>query len=107
MKRVINIIFLTWALCGAIFASGQKVTVSGQVRDQDSGELLNGAVVWDSLSASCSITNSYGFFSLTLTQRPKTLRFSYVGYQTYYLHMDDEALTGALDIRLQARHRTG
>lgn len=101
MKRVINIIFLTWALCGAIFASGQKVTVSGQVRDQDSGELLNGAVVWDSLSASGSITNTYGFFSLTLTQRPKTLRFSYVGYQTYYLHMDDEALTGALDIRLK------
>src|SRR5690606_22909531 len=25
----------------------------------------------------------------------------YVGYQTYYLHTDDEALTGALDIRLK------
>lgn len=101
MKRVINIVFLIWTFQAAITASGQKVTVSGQVRDLDSGELLNGAAVWDSLSSTGSITNTYGFFSLTLSQRPKTLRFSYVGYRTYYLPMDNEAFKGALDIRLK------
>ena len=87
-------IFL-WA-CG-LQASAQQFTLSGQVRDLESGEQLGGVSVWDSLSGAGTFTNTYGFFSLTLAARPQVIRFSYVGYQPLYVKPGDEPL----DIRLK------
>ncbi len=78
-KRLI--IFL-WAC--SIQVSAQQYTLSGQVRDEVSGELLGGVSVWDSLSGAGTFTNTYGFFSLTLPVKPQVIRFSYVGYEPFY-----------------------
>lgn len=62
--------------------SKQKFTISGYIEDADSGEKLIAANVFDLISAQGAVTNTYGFFSLTLPSDSVTLHFSYIGYQT-------------------------
>ncbi len=57
-----------------------SVTVSGYVKDQDTGEALIGATVQIKNTGTGTVTNLYGFYSLTIPQGSYTLVFSYVGY---------------------------
>jgi outer membrane receptor for ferrienterochelin and colicin len=63
-------------------------TVSGFITDKISGERLIGAIVFDKASNLGTITNSFGFFSLTLPEGQASLRVSYVGYQPQNLVLD-------------------
>lgn len=62
-------------------ATAQKFTVSGTVKDKDSGENLIGANVYNSPSSQGTAANVYGFFSLTLAKDSVRIRISYVGYE--------------------------
>ncbi len=62
------------------FCIGQKVTISGYVRDAETGENLIGATIYDLNSKSGTVTNAYGFYSITLDEDSVTLRVSFVGY---------------------------
>ncbi len=80
-------------LLGILFCAGaafgqSKFTVSGYVKDANTGEWLIGAKVYDIRSLNGAITNEYGFFSLTLPQGPIDLRISYAGYQAQQLPLD-------------------
>lgn len=56
-------------------------TISGYVKDRDSGETLIGANVYvENDPTNGTITNTYGFYSLTLPEGKYTLVFSYLGY---------------------------
>ena len=56
-------------------------TVSGYVTDRESGERLIGAAVYDTVSHQGAVTNTAGFYTLTLPQgKPSVLVASYVGY---------------------------
>ena len=70
-----------------VFASSilfaQKVTISGYVEDAASGEKMIGANVYDGNSLTGTITNTYGFFSLTLDSGDIELTVSFIGYNTY------------------------
>jgi hypothetical protein len=57
-----------------------RFTVSGTVTDATSSEQMIGAAVIDPASGAGVVTNTYGFYSLTLPVGQVTLRFSYVGY---------------------------
>jgi len=59
----------------------QKFTISGYVKDASNGEELIGVTVQVPGSGQGTVTNAYGFYSLTLIESSTTLRFSYVGYQ--------------------------
>ena len=59
----------------------RKLTISGYVRDQSSGEPLISANVYDPIRGRGTVTNSYGFFSLTLDEGLIHLYVSYLGYQ--------------------------
>lgn len=59
----------------------QQYTVSGYVSDSESGETLLSATVLDFLSSKGNVTNSYGYYSLTLPAGKVSLRYSYIGYQ--------------------------
>lgn len=59
-----------------------KVVVSGFVRDASTGEELIGANVAVLETGAGSITNEYGFYSLSLPSGFYTFVFSYVGYVT-------------------------
>lgn len=55
-------------------------TISGYAVDEESGERLVGAHVFDLLSGKGAISNRYGYFSLTLQADSVQLRSSYLGY---------------------------
>lgn len=81
-----------FTLCMALFMwicfplqAQEKYTISGYVEDADSGEKLIAATVFDLHSKQGTITNTYGFFSLTLPKDSVELVFSYVGYEAQSL----------------------
>src|SRR5574344_1446142 len=57
-------------------------TVSGYVIDNNTSETLIFATVFDNKSGQGTISNEYGFFSLTVNSKEVELRTSYVGYTT-------------------------
>jgi hypothetical protein len=60
-----------------------KITISGNVKDDDSGETLIGASVYEPSSGIGATTNEYGFYSLTLPfgNDSVSVLFSFVGFQ--------------------------
>ena len=58
-----------------------QVTLSGYVREQETGELLIGASVSTIPLVAGAVNNSYGFYSITLPADTYQLVFQYVGYQ--------------------------
>lgn len=80
MKRTIFAIALMLSV--AIVAEGRKCVVSGYVTDNASFETLIAATVFDSVSATGTTTNTFGFYSLSLPEGEVVLRFSFVGYDT-------------------------
>jgi len=70
------------------FAWGQKHTLSGHVREVGSGESLIGATVYDAKSQTGTLTNEYGFFSLSLPEGPCEIVVSYVGYAGKKVSLD-------------------
>jgi hypothetical protein len=61
--------------------SQQRVTISGYVKDAANGEELIGVTVQVQGANQGTVTNAYGFYSLTLPPGAATLQFSYVGYK--------------------------
>ncbi len=57
-------------------------TISGHVRDKSSGEMLAGATLYIRERHNGTISNNYGFYSLTLPAGHYHITCSYVGYQS-------------------------
>lgn len=72
--------FLILVLTCAVMSSwSQKSTLSGYMKDSQTGEALIGARVYiDSLKIG-AVANIYGFYSLTVPNGTHTILFSYVG----------------------------
>jgi len=64
-----------------LFLSAQKYTISGYISDAETGEKLIAANVFDQKSVAGSVSNNYGFYSLTLPADSVYLSFSYIGFQ--------------------------
>ena len=62
--------------------SQEKYTVSGTIKDAENGEDLIGAAVTIQGTSTGTVTNFYGFYSLSMEQGEYTLNISYLGYQT-------------------------
>lgn len=69
----------------SFYCSAQtKYTISGIVKDAKTGEELIGATVRLKDSASIgAMTNTYGFYSLTIPAGKKILSVAYIGYNEY------------------------
>ncbi|KPK82659.1 MAG: hypothetical protein AMS27_14385 [Bacteroides sp. SM23_62_1] len=59
----------------------KKYTASGFIEDMETGERLIGATLFEYHSQKGTVSNNYGFFSLTTTEGEVILMVSYVGYQ--------------------------
>ncbi|WP_177230295.1 TonB-dependent receptor [Chitinophaga sp. CF118] len=57
-----------------------QYTVSGYVQDLRTGERLIGATIYSPAQQTGTITNQYGFFSLTLPKDTSSLQVTYIGY---------------------------
>jgi hypothetical protein len=78
MKKLLLFVLLLTS----IYLHGQKkYTISGYISDASSGEKLIAASVFDTLSFQGTVSNNYGFFSLTLNRGPVVLEVSYLGHQ--------------------------
>lgn len=60
----------------------KKITVSGHVYDQANGEFIAAATVFDRNLKKGTITNSYGFYSLTINPGDYNIQYSFVGYKS-------------------------
>lgn len=66
-----------------IFAQANEYTISGTIFDNSSGETLIGANILIEELGTGSVTNAYGFYSITLPAGDYTLRSSYVGFADF------------------------
>jgi hypothetical protein len=77
----------------------QKFTLSGYVKDQQNGETLLGISVSKAGTGLGTVTNEYGFYSLTLPAGEHDIQFSYIGYAPIKMHINLKA-NQVLDIKL-------
>ena len=95
------------SLIPASLFSQASYTLNGYVNDAETGEVLIGATVYVNELNSGTITNSYGFYSLTLAEGEYNIDFRYIGYESSSKEIDlgsnqklDIELS-SLDIQLQ------
>lgn len=84
------ILILTLFFFGTITEAQEKYTISGYVKDAATGETLIGANIYIKKLQTGTITNNYGFYSLTIPEGDYTIVYRYIGYepQELKLHLD-------------------
>lgn len=76
MSRILSIAFI---LCSTI-ATAQKFTISGYVTDKETGETILNAQIWHSELGIATVSNSYGFYTLTLENGVHQINAGSLGY---------------------------
>ncbi len=80
------LLLLFYTIPSDIFAQ-KKHTISGYVKDKRNGETLIGVtLIADEKEG--TVTNEYGFFSVTLPEGEHRLVFTYVGFESYSLDIN-------------------
>ena len=85
-------------------AEKKTFTISGYILDRKTGETLPGATVRLDTASVGTISNAYGFYSLTLPREKYTLRFSYIGYTPHLQQIDlenDRKISVELTMKMQ------
>ncbi|MEJ2595176.1 MAG: TonB-dependent receptor [bacterium] len=80
-------------------------TISGFIKDSSTGEFLPGATVYVVDLGKGSVSNAYGFYSLTLPFGKHEIRYSFIGYADYDIQVEmvkDTTLNIELDPSSQA-----
>lgn len=78
-----SLLFFLFFLLSLPSISQENFTLSGYVTDAENGETLIGAAVFNQADmGQGTVTNLYGFYSLTLPKGNYTIASSYLGYQT-------------------------
>ncbi len=81
-KRFVPILLLFICFCQFAF-SQNKFTISGVVTDEGTGETLIGAsIILTGTEATGTVTNAYGFYSLSALEGVYELSVSFIGYKT-------------------------
>lgn len=60
--------------------SAQNFTISGYISDDKSGETLISSSIYDINSKKGAVSNTYGFYSLTLPNGNVDMQYTYIGY---------------------------
>lgn len=79
-KHFLSILLLFFLL--PFFGFSQNYTISGYIKDAKSGETLISSSVFDAFSNKGTVSNSYGFYSITLPKSSVDIHYTYVGYAT-------------------------
>ena len=112
LKEMFGSTSIKWSVRGRYVSlkAAVRYTLRGHVTDLLSSETLISAGVFTGRSG--TITNEFGFYSITLDEGEYEFTFSYIGYETRSLHVKldkDKVLNIALrpDARLDAAIVTG
>lgn len=83
MCSVKNLVILSSFLFLSFFSAGQNnFTISGEITDAETGETLPGVVVKATPINRAAVSNTYGFYSLTLPKGEHTVEVSFTGFTT-------------------------
>ena len=87
-----KIIFLLLLFIPAVFYAQEKFTLSGFVSDKNNGENIIGVNIFCKELKQGVVSNTYGFYSLTLPAGNYEISFSYIGYKTqvHNLNLDKD-----------------
>ena len=88
MIRSFSLSFAVFFLISVVAHGQEKVTLNGYVRDVSNGEELIGVTVYIPKMSAGTVTNPYGFYSLTLPKGTYEIQFSYVGYAVQTVTVD-------------------
>ena len=91
-------IWISFVLCLLTCAvTAQKYTISGYLDDVTNGEKLIGASIFELASSAGTVSNVYGFYSITLPAGTYDLQYSYIGYQSVTKTVE---LSGDVDLNI-------
>ncbi len=81
-SKIAHYCILLFLMFVSVFSAKSQVkyTISGYLTDTANGERLIAANIYDSEQKVGTISNTYGFYSLTLPEGNYNITFSYVGY---------------------------
>jgi len=79
MKKTTLICIILLTAIGIINA--QNYTISGYITDEKNEETMINASVFDTKSGKGTVSNLYGFYSITLPGKQVEINYSYVGYR--------------------------
>lgn len=83
---LLTILFLSFSQ--TLYSQSGKTTISGYVKEKGSGELLPGVNVFIPGLNKGTVTNNYGFYSITVPAGYKKINYSFIGYQTVNMSID-------------------
>ena len=84
-----SVVFWVFFFCVNQLFAQKNFTVSGTIRDAKTGEELIGAIVQlKDTNGIGTVTNAYGFYSLTVPAASHQLAFRYVGYDEQTVTLD-------------------
>jgi len=82
MVSFLRSILLLFILCPTILLAQDKFTISGTLTDNESNETLIGVNIIVPDLQTGTVTNEYGFYSLTLPSGTYKIQISYLGFKT-------------------------
>ena len=74
--------FILLNLVGISLLAQTNYTISGYVQDNESGENLIGVSIYDKNTFKGTVTNQYGFYSLTLEEGKYDIIYSFIGLES-------------------------
>lgn len=109
VEQILNALFrgtdISYSITGSqiiLFKNrNHRYVISGKIREKGTGELLMGVIVNTNPSVSGSVSNSYGFYSLSLPQGSYIIQFNYVGFSPFVKTIDVNS-SASIDIELEA-----
>lgn len=83
------------------FDRTKSFVISGYITEEGSGEALLGVNIYDPEAQVGTVTNAYGFYSITLPSDSHSINFSYVGYtsQSHHIALHSDTV---LSVRLKS-----
>ena len=94
LKKPAFLLLLLLGITTLTFA--QVRTLTGTVSTSDSGETLPGATILVKGTATGTVTDLDGKYTLQVPQGPLTLVFSYIGYEAVEISVVDQAVVDAI-----------
>ncbi len=88
MFKIAIVYFLTFFIITWAEAQ-EKVTLNGYIKDAATGEDLIGATIFvEELLNTGTITNSYGYYSISLIKGDYKIRFQFIGYEPQVIRVN-------------------
>jgi len=95
MNKLLALLLLTGMLLPCLSradgddeADKSKRTISGHIKDANTGEDLIGATIYIEQIKSGTVSNVYGFYSIKLEMGTYTFKYSYIGYESVIREID-------------------